>query len=371
MSTGAVRGGERTDRPGSRPTGSGAEQRREATDVRREKAGSGLSSRLRFAGLSALGGVLVRLPEDVVHGLAATVGLGYYLVAGERRALVRANLARTARGIVALGLADARTEAAARDPRALERLVRSAFGHYVRYYVEMLLIPRYDLPELVGRVAIDTPATVERAFKPGRGRIFLGLHLGAIELPGIYVVQRAGTPVTAPMETVGDPQLQAWLERIRGRTGVRIIPIRDARRRLREALGRNEVAGLIGDRDLVGTGLPVSLFGAPTTLPAGAGILAFETKAPVYAAAVRRTGPGRYAGQVIEIEAPSAGSLRPWVQAFVERQARAYEELIASAPDQWWTVFFPIWPDLGGDSDGVARRGGEASPDDDRVPTHA
>jgi phosphatidylinositol dimannoside acyltransferase len=326
---------------------------------------------LRLAALSALGGILARLPEPLVHRLAAAAGLGYYLVAGERRALVRANLARTSHGIVALGLADARTKAAAHDPRALERLVRSAFGHYVRYYAEMLLIPRYDLPELVGRVALDTPATIERAFKPGRGRIFLGLHLGAIELPGIYVVQRAGTPVTAPMETVADPRIQAWLENIRGRTGVRIIPIRDARRRLREALARNEVAGLIGDRDLLGTGLPVSLFGAPTTLPAGAGILAFETKAPVYAAAVRRTGAGRYAGQVIEIESPSSGSLRPWVQAFVERQARAYEQLIAAAPDQWWTVFFPIWPDLGADDDRPGRPGRGSGPDDDQAASHA
>ena len=28
------------------------------------------------------------------------------------------------------------------------------------------------------------------------------------------------------------------------------------------------------------------------------------------------------------------------------RLAAAFEELIADAPDQWWAVFFPIWPDL-------------------------
>jgi hypothetical protein len=26
--------------------------------------------------------------------------------------------------------------------------------------------------------------------------------------------------------------------------------------------------------------------------------------------------------------------------------AAAFEELIAKAPEQWWTLFYPIWDDL-------------------------
>jgi hypothetical protein len=26
--------------------------------------------------------------------------------------------------------------------------------------------------------------------------------------------------------------------------------------------------------------------------------------------------------------------------------ARAYERIVEDAPEQWWAVFFPIWPDL-------------------------
>jgi hypothetical protein len=47
------------------------------------------------------------------------------------------------------------------------------------------------------------------------------------------------------------------------------------------------------------------------------------------------------------------------------RLAAAFETLIADAPDQWWAIFFPIWPDLevgadaagggGSDRDGAAR----------------
>jgi hypothetical protein len=27
-------------------------------------------------------------------------------------------------------------------------------------------------------------------------------------------------------------------------------------------------------------------------------------------------------------------------------EARAFEEIIVEAPEQWLSVFFPIWPDL-------------------------
>jgi hypothetical protein len=30
----------------------------------------------------------------------------------------------------------------------------------------------------------------------------------------------------------------------------------------------------------------------------------------------------------------------------VTAEARAFEDVIALAPEQWWSVFFPIWPDL-------------------------
>ena len=37
--------------------------------------------------------------------------------------------------------------------------------------------------------------------------------------------------------------------------------------------------------------------------------------------------------------------------------AAAFEELIADAPEQWWAVFFPIWPDL---EAGATREAGAA-----------
>ena len=49
---------------------------------------------------------------------------------------------------------------------------------------------------------------------------------------------------------------------------------------------------------------------------------------------------------VIRIPTPGEGRLRERVVAFLTAQAAAYEELVAAAPEQWWSAFFPIWKDL-------------------------
>ena len=148
------------------------------------------------------------------------------------------------------------------------------------------------------------------------------------------------------METIDDDALQAWFIRTRGAAGIRIVGLREARRELLTALRDGVSVGLVGDRDLTGGGLPVTLFGAPAMLPLGPAMLTVESGAPAYVVAVRRVGIGRYRGGVELIPAPPEGSRRERVTATMAAMAAAFERSIATAPEQWWAVFFPIWPDL-------------------------
>jgi len=61
---------------------------------------------------------------------------------------------------------------------------------------------------------------------------------------------------------------------------------------------------------------------------------------------VRRTGVGRYAGRLEAIPVPAAGSRRERVIATLTAEVQAFQRSIVLAPDQWWAIFFPIWPDL-------------------------
>jgi KDO2-lipid IV(A) lauroyltransferase len=160
------------------------------------------------------------------------------------------------------------------------------------------------------------------------------------------------------METLDDPGLQAWFERSRGVTGVRIVGLREARRELRAALRRGELVGLVADRDITGGGIPVDFFGARASLPVGPGLLAIETGARVFVASVRRAERGRYRGRIEAVPVPLAGTRRERLTGFLAAEADAFERAISFAPEQWWALFQPIWPDLVADGSSTGRGAG-------------
>lgn len=313
--------------------------------------------RLRASLVAAASWLVCHLPETLTVRIADLGGEIWYRAAPARAAQGRRNLARVCGYLAERGLGEDRVREAAADPRALERLLRSAFRHAARYYIEVARTPTMDATTIRERLLVETPEVVDRAFNSGTPVIFVALHFGAIELPALFLAERTGLQATVPMETIGDPELQRWFVRTRGRVGLHIVGLREARRELMAGLRRGESVGMVGDRDLTGGGIPVSLFGAPASLPIGPPLLALEADAPIFVAAVRRSGAGRYRGRLVEIPLATEGDRRQRLTATLGAVARAFEEVVATAPDQWWTIFFPIWPDLE-----AAARGGAGAP---------
>jgi lauroyl/myristoyl acyltransferase len=287
-----------------------------------------------------------RLPERPLVWLADLAGDLWYRATPERAAQARRNLRRVAVALAERDRGAALVRAAATDPRALERLVRLAYRHAARYYLEVARTPALRPEDIDRRITVETPDAVDEAFQPGRASIFVGLHFGAIELPALLLATRVGEAV-APMETLDDPRLQDWFVRTRGAVGVRIVGLREARRELQAALRAGTSVGLVGDRDLTGGGVPITFFGAPAPLPLGPAMLAVESGAPLFVAGVRRTRTvGRYRGRLEPVHVPVEGTRRERVTAAMTGIAAAFERIVEDAPEQWWAVFFPIWPDL-------------------------
>jgi lauroyl/myristoyl acyltransferase len=302
--------------------------------------------RLGARALATASWLACRLPERPLIALAGLVGELWYRAAPGRAALGRRNLRRVCTWLAANGLGPERAHLAASDPRGLERLLRAAFRHQARYYLEVARTPGMTPAVIRDRLTVETPEVVAEAFASARPVIFVGAHFGAIELPALYLAERTGRHAVAPMQTVDDPALQRYFARTRGAVGLRIVGLREARRELLASLARGESVGLVADRDLTGGGISTELFGAPAPLPAGPALLAIESGAPVYLTAVRRAEPGRYRGRLEAVPVPSEGSRRERVTGFLAAEARAFERAIAAAPEQWWAIFFPIWPDL-------------------------
>ena len=290
-----------------------------------------------------------KLPDKPLYRAAFAIGAGLYLLLPERRTRVRDNLQRVVDWLVANDKASPRVARAARDRVALERMVRAAFGHWVVTYAEAALGPRYSGDEL-GRRCIPADPEASHAALSARpageaGPIHLAMHFGSVDLSALYGSKVGELPVTGPMEFVESPIARAYFERVRNELGVTIVPLSNAAEALTDVLERGQAVGIVGDRNIVGRGSLVQLFGAPVRLPIGPAILAVQTGAPVYLEALERTGPGAWLGHTIPLRPPPGATRREATRSIMEQEVRAFERVIARAPEQWTTLFFPIWED--------------------------
>jgi KDO2-lipid IV(A) lauroyltransferase len=298
--------------------------------------------RARATFLRALVAVLGLLPTGVIGAVCDASGELWYRAAPGRAAVARGNLAHVATRLAAERRGSALARAAATDPDALERLVRGAFRQAVRTYAETLRWAA-TAREVVGNLVLETPTAVEAALAHGGPAVFATLHFGTMSGVGAVLVAHATVPITVPMETLRDPELQRLILDAREGIGVRIIGLESARRELRAALARGELVGVVGDRDIAGGGVPVELFGLPAALPIGPAYLALEADAPLHVAVVRRSRDA-YVGHLVTLNHPAPDlPRRARVEALLAAEAAAFEELIAPAPEQWTAVFYPLW----------------------------
>jgi len=290
-----------------------------------------------------------RSPDKPLYRSAFAIGAGLYLLLPERRRLVRANLKRVVEWTVANGVASPRVARAARDPRSLDRLVRDAFGHWMVTYAEAALGPRYSREELARRVVpFDREASAKAMSQPAAGDpgpIHLALHFGSVDLSAIYGARVGALPLTGPMEFVESPLGRAYFDRVRFEMDVDIVPLEGAAKALTGALERGEAVGIVADRNIVGRGSLMELFGGPVRLPIGPAMLSVQTGAPVYLEAIERRGPGEWLGHTIALRPQPGASRREATRQIMEQEVRAMERVIARAPEQWTTLFFPIWED--------------------------
>jgi len=304
------------------------------------------AQRLRARAIGALSVAACHLPEGPLFAGADAVGELWYRTSPARAATARRNLGRVAAWLAAEGRGPVRARRAATDPEALESLVRSAFRQNARYYLELVRAPAMTKAYLDGRLEkVDADVLARAVTEPG-GVVVVAAHFGPIEVASAVVVDGRSGDVAGAMEVVDDPELQAWISRSRAGRRLRFVGLGEARRELRRVLAGGGAALFVADRDITGGGTRVRLFGHPAPLPSGPALLAIEANVPIYFAAVRRAGTGRYVGTMRELQVPAEGRLRDRAMAVLDATARGIEDAVATAPDQWSAVFFPIWPDL-------------------------
>ncbi|HEY7463216.1 MAG TPA: hypothetical protein VH987_02085 [Candidatus Limnocylindria bacterium] len=272
------------------------------------------------------------LPVGLAYALADFAGRAWHHFAPARRQLVAQNLAR----VVAAG-------GASPSANALRRTVRQAFVNHARYWLELLRGPHYPAERVPSMIHVDDWEHWDAIVRGGA--VIAVPHLGNFEPVGHFVASQ-GLGGVAPVEETEPSELFEFLrERRASGQGVEVVPLGRSFRPMLAALKQHQIVALVADRDLSGDGVPVTMFGHATTLPAGPATLALRTGKPLIMARVLRTAPERFAVRAELVEAPVSGDTEADVAALTVALGAAFERAIGEAPEQWWAAFQPFWSD--------------------------
>jgi len=280
------------------------------------------------AGSFAIGHTSTRISEPAARALF----LGGYLAWAAKRHIVESNVGHL------LGMPAGSAE--------VKRLARRTYSSYARFSLELMRLPWRPVDEplrLLPPAGPDHVAFTElwaRCQAQGRAMVVVSGHIGSIEIfAGSYALQ--GIPAWGIADDTAYPELFALLNAQRARWGVGIIPWRNMREVFR-VLRQSVVLGMVVDWGYRSEDVPVRLFGAWTTLPAGPATLAARTGALILPVAAYKQADGRYRAAMtapIEVRDASPRSTAIATQAIAD----ALETFVRAAPEQWHT-FKPMWP---------------------------
>ncbi|MCL4459847.1 MAG: hypothetical protein M1136_05740 [Chloroflexi bacterium] len=227
----------------------------------------------------------------------------------------------------------------------LRETVRGVFRSGARNYYDLFRIPRLNLAELTRIVTVHGWEYLEQALQGGRGVIIVSAHLGNFDL----VAQMARVhsySITIPVEHVKPQCLFELVNRTRASKGLRLIPLdQGALKAVQQALRRNEIVGLVVDRDIQQSGVSVRFFGETTKISNAPVVLSLRTGARILPARSERLADHAYAVHIYPpLELEISGNPTYDTQVNTQRIATIIEEFIRQEPDQW-VVFEPIWAD--------------------------
>jgi len=236
----------------------------------------------------------------------------------------------------------------------VRRKALAAYRSYARYVVELMRLPRLSDDQAQALVDTSTLLPLEAWWKESdKGLILTTAHIGNLE--GVARgIARHGWPIAAIADDSSFPELFEHLRAQRKAWGVELIPWRN----LRELYGwlkRKEILALIIDWGYRPEDVPVRLFGAWTTLPAGPAALAAKTGAAIVHIAIRRS-EDRQRFIVTYSDPILVRSTEPAeIQRATQAVADALAATIAAAPEQWYS-FKPLWPATEAEQAALAER---------------
>ena len=283
-----------------------------------------------YVALSLGSWIIPRLPKWLVRAMAQGAGAIGYVVAKGPRHNIQDNLAVVMR--MPSSSATVRWNALL------------AFQNNARNWCDTLRLEATSRRDIESIVNVEGWERLQRCLTLGNGVILLGLHLGNFDIVGQIVAAR-GLTMTVPVEEMEPAALFRRIQTLRQSLGINTVPLSAGPRPLLAALKRNEIVGILCDRNTSDSGVAVRFFGRTAIVSKGPAWLASLSDAPVLMGVGIRQSDDRFRGFVSgPLPIKRSGNRREDHRANAQTVISAAESWIGQYPDQW-LMFANVWPD--------------------------
>ncbi|QAT17035.1 hypothetical protein BU251_04435 [Candidatus Velamenicoccus archaeovorus] len=262
------------------------------------------------------------LPLKAAYGVAIALSYAkYYLSPRDRRAVI-SNLLKIL-------------------PREQHHQVNSfakqVFVNFGKYLIEFFRVKYLKKEDIRKIMTISGLEYIDEALKKGKGVIIVAAHLDNWELGGVCMAL-LGYPFVAVALPHRHPKVNALFNRQRERIGAIVVPsLGIALRRIYEALHKNQLVALVGDRVFSNNGKLMDFLGEKKMMPRGPAILATRTGAAIITGFVARDEHDHH---TLTFSRPLAQGLTE--DEYIEAYTRSIEAQIRKYPTQWM-MFREFW----------------------------
>ena len=193
-------------------------------------------------------------------------------------------------------------------------------------------------------IKVEGAENLDEALKLGNGCIILTGHFGNWELAGCRLANM-GYKINVVALNHADERINNLFITERRKSGINIIPIGAARNACLQALKRNEIIAILGDRPYGDRGIEVKLFGKTAIVPRGAALFSLKNSSPMITAFSYRDDNADNTYKIV-LDKPfltdRTGQTSVKLREITQRFADRFESYIKRYPSQWY-VFNKVW----------------------------
>lgn len=268
------------------------------------------------------------LPIKVSYFIADVAALFYYILSGKDKALMKGNI----RVVIGENASD----------KIVNKYRFQVYRNFAKYLADFFRTPIFTKKFIDENIEVEGEENISKALNNGKGLIMTSLHFGNWEWGGA-VISGLGYPIKVIVLEHKDKRVNDFFVDQRKVNDIRSIPLGAGIKECFKALKRNEVIGIVGDKDYTSSGIPVDFCNKQAIIPQGPAAIALKTGAPIIVTILLRKKNDKFKVIFEEAVLPEAtGDFQSDLKNLMGVYLRIFEKYIYKYPGQWYS-FRKIW----------------------------